>query len=149
MSTISIYGLRLLAKHEGLSLQAYKCPAGVWTIGYGNTFYEDGTKVKEGDLVTRQRAEELLRIIANDFAKKVATLVKAKLNIEQFDALCSFAYNVGIANFAKSTLLKKVNANHLDPTIRQEFEKWNKANGRVLKGLIARRKEEADLYFSR
>ena len=149
MSTISIYGLRLLAKHEGLSLKAYKCPAGVWTIGYGNTFYEDGTKVKEGDIITRQRAEELLRVIANDFAKKVASVVKQSLTIEQFDALVSFAYNVGIANLAKSTLLKKVNANPSDPTIRQEFEKWNKANGRVLKGLVTRRKEEADLYFTR
>ena len=146
---ISIYGLRLLAKHDGLSLKAYKCPAGVWTIGYGNTYYEDGTKVKEGDLVTRQRAEELLRVIANDFAKNVDALVKPKLTMQQFDALVSFAYNVGIANFAKSTLLKKVNANPLDSTIRAEFEKWNKANGRVLKGLVTRRKEEADLYFTK
>ena len=147
--TISIYGLRLLAKHEGLSLKAYKCPAGVWTIGYGNTYYEDGTKVKEGDIITKQRAEELLRIIANDFATKVDALVKPKLTMQQFDALVSFAYNVGTANFAKSTLLKKVNANPLDPTIRAEFEKWNKANGRVLKGLVTRRKEEADLYFTK
>lgn len=146
---ISIYGLRLLAKHEGLSLKAYKCPAGVWTIGYGNTFYEDGTKVKEGDIITRQRAEDLLRIIANDFAKNVKALVKQPLTLEKFDALVSFAYNVGVGNFAKSTLLKKVNANPLDPTIRAEFEKWNKANGRVLKGLVTRRKEEADLYFTR
>lgn len=147
--SISIYGLRLLAKHEGLSLKAYKCPAGVWTIGYGNTYYEDGTKVKEGDIITRERAETLLRIIANDFATKVNALVKPKLTLQQFDALCSFAYNVGIANFAKSTLLKKVNANPLDLTIRAEFEKWNKANGQILKGLVTRRKEEADLYFTR
>jgi len=147
--TVSIYGLRLLAKHEGLSLKAYKCPAGVWTIGYGNTFYEDGTKVKEGDIITKQRAEELLKVIANDFATKVDALVKPKLTMQQFDALVSFAYNVGTANFAKSTLLKKVNANPLDPTIRAEFEKWNKANGKVLKGLVTRRKEEADLYFTR
>lgn len=147
--SISIYGLRLLAKHEGLSLKAYKCPAGVWTIGYGNTYYEDGTKVKEGDIITRERAEELLRIIANDFATKVDALVKPKLTMQQFDALVSFAYNVGIANFAKSTLLKKVNANPLDLTIRAEFEKWNKSNGKVLKGLVTRRKEEADLYFTK
>ena len=147
--TISIYGLRLLAKHEGLSLKAYKCPAGVWTIGYGNTYYEDGTKVKEGDIITKQRAEELLRIIANDFATKVDALVKPKLTMQQFDALVSFAYNVGTANFAKSTLLKKVNANPNDPTIRAEFERWNKGNGKVLKGLVTRRKEEADLYFTK
>ena len=147
--SISIYGLRLLAKHEGLSLKAYKCPAGVWTIGYGNTFYEDGTKVKEGDIITKQRAEELLRIIANDFATKVKAVVKQNLTLQQFDALVSFAYNVGVGNFAKSTLLKKVNANPLDPTIQAEFEKWNKANGRVLKGLVTRRKEEADLYFTK
>lgn len=147
--TVSIYGLRLLAKHEGLSLKAYKCPAGVWTIGYGNTFYEDGTKVKEGDIITKQRAEELLKVIANDFATKVDALVKPKLTMQQFDALVSFAYNVGTANFAKSTLLKKVNANPNDPTIRVEFEKWNKANGKVYKGLVTRRKEEADLYFTK
>ena len=69
--------------------------------------------------------------------------------MQQFDALVSFAYNVGVGNFAKSTLLKKVNANPNDPTIRSEFEKWNKANGRVLKGLVTRRKEEADLYFTK
>ena len=69
--------------------------------------------------------------------------------MQQFDALVSFAYNVGTANFAKSTLLKKVNANPNDASIRAEFGKWNKSNGRVLKGLVTRRKEEADLYFTR
>jgi len=146
---VNAEGYALLKKFEGCVLKAYKCPAGVWTIGFGNTFYEDGTKVKEGDIITKQRAEELLRIIANDFATKVKALVKQPLTLEKFDALVSFAYNVGTANFAKSTLLKKVNANPLDASIRAEFEKWNKANGRVLKGLVTRRKEEADLYFTK
>ena len=139
----------IIKKHEGLSLKAYKCPAGVWTIGFGNTFYKDGTKVKEGDVITMSQANELFLGVVMEFAKGVEKLIKQPLTVNQKSALVSFAYNVGLANFAKSTLLKKVNENPLDPSIRAEFEKWNKANGKILKGLVTRRKDEADLYFTR
>lgn len=146
---ITSYGINLIKQFEGLSLKAYKCPAGVWTIGYGNTYYADGTKVKEGDLITKEDAENLLRFVATEFSKKVAKLITAPLNMYQFDAVCSFAYNVGLGALEKSTLLKLVNKNPNDLAIGLEFAKWNKAGGRVLTGLTKRRKAESDLYFTK
>lgn len=140
-------GADLIKAFEGCKLDAYKCSANKETIGYGNTFYEDGTPVKMGDKITKERAESLFELIADSFASKVKPLVTANVNSNQFDALISFAYNCGIANLKSSTLLRKVNANPNDPTIRAEFEKWNKAGGKVLAGLTRRRKAEADLYF--
>ena len=142
-------GIEMMHKYEGLKLTAYLCPAKVWTIGYGNTFYEDGSRVKQGDKITKERAYELFTNITNmsfvDPIKK--RLLKVELNENQFSALVCFAYNVGIANLSKSTLLKKVNINPNDLTIRNEFLKWNKANGKVLRGLTLRRESEANLYF--
>lgn len=140
-------GADLIKAFEGCKLDAYKCSANKETIGYGNTFYEDGTPVKMGDRITKERAESLFELIADSFASKVKPLVTANVNSNQFDALVSFAYNCGIANLKSSTLLRKVNANPNDPTIRAEFEKWNKAGGKVLAGLTRRRKAEADLYY--
>lgn len=146
--TISQAGLNQIKKHEGLRLRAYLDQVGVPTIGYGNTFYEDGSKVKLGESVTIERAEQLLKYMVDRvFSAGVSDLVKKEINQAQFDALVSFAYNVGVAAFRNSTMLKKININPCDPTIRDEFMKWNKAGGRVLKGLTNRRKEEADLYF--
>jgi lysozyme len=142
-------GIEMMHKYEGLRLTAYLCPAKVWTIGYGNTFYEDGSRVKQGDKITKERAYELFVTITNmsfvDPIKK--RLLKVELNENQFSALVCFAYNVGIANLSKSTLLKKVNINPNDFTIRNEFMRWNKANGKVLRGLTLRRESEANLYF--
>lgn len=140
-------GKSLIKSFEGCRLKSYQCSAGHWTIGFGNTFYPDGTKVKPGDKITQERANELFEIIAKDFADKVAPLVKSQVNENQFAALTSFAYNAGIGNLMKSTLLKKVNANPSDETIRAEFMKWDKAGGKKLAGLTRRRKAEADLYF--
>jgi lysozyme len=139
--------LSIIRKYEGLKLKAYKCPAGVWTIGFGATFYENGTKVKEGDVITRDRADKLLHYIAQKFLATIRPIITAKLTANQESALLSFAYNVGTDAFRRSTLLRKVNANPADPTIRQEFAKWIKAGGAVLPGLQRRRAEEADLYF--
>lgn len=140
-------GADLIKSFEGLKLTAYKCSANKETIGYGNTFYEDGTPVKLGDKITKERADSLFELISDDFAKKVVPLVKSKLNENQFGAIVSFAYNAGIGNLKSSTLLKKVNANPADETIRAEFMKWDKAGGKQLAGLTRRRKAEADLYF--
>ena len=139
-------GRDLIKKFEGCKLKAYKCPAGLWTISWGLTFYPDGTKVKEGDVITQQRADELFDIIVDDFAKKVDVLVKSNVSENNFSALVSFAYNVGIGNFQRSTLLRKVNANPKDATIPAEMRKWVRANGEVLKGLVRRREAEAKLY---
>jgi lysozyme len=141
-------GIEMMHKYEGLKLTAYLCPAKVWTIGYGNTFYEDGTKVKAGDKITKERADQLFINITNkNFAEPLLKLIKVKLNENQFSALVCFAYNVGTGALLKSTLLKKVNANPNDLTIRNEFMKWNKAGGKVLRGLTLRRESEANLYF--
>jgi lysozyme len=139
--------LSIIRKYEGLKLKAYKCPAGVWTIGFGATFYENGTKVKEGDVITRDRADKLLFFMAQKFLAAIRPMITAKLTANQESALLSFAYNVGTEAFRRSTLLRKVNANPADPTIRQELAKWVKAGGAVLPGLQRRRAEEADLYF--
>ena len=139
-------GRDLIKRFEGCKLRAYKCPAGLWTIGYGNTFYEDGTKVKQGDVITQQRAEQLFDLIVDDFAQKVNALVKSNVSENNFSALVSFTFNVGIGNFQRSTLLRKVNANPKDATIPAEMKKWVRANGEVLKGLVRRREAEAKLY---
>jgi len=141
-------GIPIIRKFEGLKLKAYICPAGVWTIGYGNTFYENGSKVQIGDKITLDRADKLLFFIVAKFEAEVKKLVKSSINDNQLGALTSFAFNVGAGNLAKSTLLKKVNANPNDATIRDEFMRWTKAGGKVLNGLLTRRKAEADLYFS-
>ena len=138
----------LVKEFEGCKLKAYKCPAGIWTIGYGNTQYENGKAVKEGDVITLERAEQLLEIILIKFIQQVGELVKSNINQNQRDALTDFAYNCGVGNLKTSTLLKKVNADPKDKTIRAEFEKWTRANGKVLNGLVKRRNAEANLYFS-
>jgi lysozyme len=142
-------GYLFITKHEGLSLKPYLCPAKVPTIGYGNTYYSDGKRVTLLDKeITKQQAFEMFKEIANRFAKRVEELVITELTQNQFNALVSFAYNVGTGNFASSTLLKKINKNPNDLTLKAEFLRWNKAGGKVLNGLTNRRNEEADLYFS-
>ena len=146
---LSQRGLDLIKQFEGLSLTAYKCPASIWTIGYGNTYYPDGSKVKLTDpAITAQKAEELLKFLVKSYEKGVDSFCRDDINQNQFDALTSFAYNVGVGNLQKSTLIKKVNLNPNDPAIRLEFMKWNKGAGKVLAGLTRRRQAEADLYFS-
>ena len=142
-------GSDLIKSFEGLKLAAYLCPAKVPTIGYGNTLYEDGTPVKIGDRISNDVANKLFNVIASEFADRVRPLVKSSISENQFSALVSFAYNVGIGNLKSSTLLKKVNINPNDESIRVEFMKWNKANKKVLAGLTKRRQAEADLYFKK
>lgn len=138
----------LVKQFEGLKLKAYLCPANVWTIGYGNTFYQNGTKVKRGDIITQAQAEELLKSTLAFFAFKVQPLVTKPVNDNQFGALVSFAYNCGVTALGGSTLLKKVNLNPNDDSIGLEFMKWVKAKGVVLPGLVKRRQAEKELYFS-
>jgi lysozyme len=140
-------GYALIKKFEGCVLKAYKCPAGIWTIGYGNTFYEDGMKVKEGDVITQARAEELAKFIIDQFAVTIAPFILQPLNDNQFSACVSLAYNIGTAGFKRSSVFKKLNVNPLDATIADSFRLWNKGGGKVLKGLVRRREAEIQLYF--
>lgn len=141
-------GIRLIQEFEGLRLTSYLCSAGVPTIGYGATFYHDGTKVKLGQTITREQANQLLVDHLKQFEGSVTGLLNGVvLNQNQFDALVSFAYNLGIASLAKSQLLRFIKANPSDPKIAAEFLKWNRAGGEVSTGLVRRRKKEAQLYF--
>ena len=145
-------GKKLIKKYEGCELEAYPDPAthGIpYTIGYGNTYYEDGTKVKLGDKITQDRAEKLLDKLLEHYEKGVDSITRDDITHNQFDALVSFAWNLGIASLKSSTLLIKVNKDPNDKTIRTEFEKWNRAAGKVMAGLTARRCAEADLYFKK
>lgn len=141
-------GIDLVKSFEGLRLTAYKCSAGKDTVGFGSTFYEDGSKVKPGDKITVDRAVKLLEFILDKFEDSVQKLVTPELNENQLAALVSFAYNCGVGNLKSSTLLKKVNADPNDPTIADEFKKWTKAGGKVLTGLVKRRNAESILYFT-
>lgn len=135
-------GINLIKQFEALRLEAYKCPAGIWTIGYGHT-----RGVKPGDVIDKQKAEQLL---AEDLRESEAVVSREcpGINQNQFDALVSFVFNCGSGSFQKSTLLKCVKANPENVNIRYEFSRWNKSKGMILAGLIRRRKAEADLYFS-
>jgi lysozyme len=150
ITKISSEGINLIKRFEGLRLKPYRCSAGVPTIGYGNTFYEDGTKVKMTDLeISEERATQLLKNSLSSFERYVDSYCIDTITQNQFDALVSFCYNLGPANLKSSTLLKKVNINPNDETIRTEFLKWVKAGGKTLKGLVTRRTAEADLYFKK
>ena len=143
-------GIELIKTFEGFRGAPYKCPAGIPTIGYGATFYPGGKKVTMADAaVTEEQATELLANMLVSFEKYVDSYCRDDINQNQFDALVSFAYNLGPANLKSSTLLKKVNANPEDETIRAEFMKWVKAGGKTLQGLVKRRTAEADLYFTK
>ena len=135
-------GIALIKEFEGLRLKAYKCPGGVWTIGYGHT-----AGVKSGMVITEAQAEEYLKADLIVFERYLNGLGLA-LNQNQFDALVSFIYNVGTGNFSNSTLLRKVRANPQDNSIMDEFLRWVYSKGRVLPGLQRRRLAEMKLYFS-
>jgi lysozyme len=139
-------GIKMIGEHEGLRLQAYLCPAGIPTIGYGHT-----KGVKMGQSITQSQADQFLAEDLAD-AENAVNAQNLRLNQNQFDALVSFVYNVGAGNFQKSTLLTKAKLNPNDATIAAEFDKWNKTrvNGILtpLKGLTNRRKAELKLYFS-
>lgn len=148
ITKIGLKGLEMIKRFEGFRSKPYLCPAGVPTIGYGNTFYASGKKVTLQDPpITEKEAEILLLDTIRIFEKCVDSYCTDELNQNQFDALVSFAYNVGCMNLKISTLLKKVNKDVKDPSIGKEFLKWKKSNGKVLYGLLVRRQQEAALYF--
>ena len=145
---ISENGLKLIKKFEGLSLKPYLCSAGIPTIGFGNTFYENMKKVTlQDETITEDRADSLFNfLVTTNFVNVVNRLVIVDINQNQFDALVSFVYNLGSGNFEKSTLLKKVNQEDFIGA-SLEFEKWNRASGKVLSGLTKRRLSEKELFL--
>ena len=142
-------GYLLIIEFEGYSSKPYLCPAKIPTIGYGNTYYPDNKRVTLLDKeINKQQAFEMFKLIADKFASKVSNLVKTPLNQNKFNALVSLSYNIGIANFMNSTILKLVNKNHNDILIGLEFKRWNKVNKKEVAGLTRRRLYESKVYFS-
>ena len=150
ITEISNECLNIVKQFEGFYPNPYLCPAGVPTIGYGSILYENGKKVSLDDApISEERASELMMWELNKKAVEVDAMTTDAINQYQFDALVSFAYNCGSNALRTSTLLKRVNENPNNLTIRTAFLMWIKANGKTLKGLINRRNAEADLYFKK
>ena len=142
-----------IKSREGLKLTAYQDSAGIWTIGYGSILHCDGSPVKQGDVITQDMADQLIQDEINQKACKVnVAFPPAVLNQNQFNALVSFAYNVGTGALLASSLLRLLKTNPADPKIRDSFLVWDKVhqNGQLVEvpGLKKRRMAEADLYFS-
>lgn len=133
-------GIELIKKHEGLRLAAYLCPAGVPTIGYGHT-----KGVRLGQVITEAEAEKLL-IQDLKTAEDEINRHLLPLKQHQFDSLTSFVFNVGVGSFRKSTLLKRLKMDVNHPDIVNQFNRWVYGGGKILKGLVKRRREEANLY---
>ena len=133
----------LIKKYEGCSLKAYKCPAGVITVGYGSTHYSDGSPIKEGDTITKAEAEALLlHYVMNEIYPHIRDLT---LTDNQKEALTSLIYNIGWPAFSKSKCYKAIKAGDMC-TAYVEWT-WVKAGGKVLPGLVKRRAEEKYLFF--
>lgn len=144
---ISDKGISLIKQFEGLKLTAYQDSVGVCTIGYGWTQPVDGKPIRPGMTIKEETAERLLRTGLVGYESDVSKLVKVKLTQGQFDALVSFAYNLGARALSTSTLLKKLNAGDYAGGA-DEFPRGNKAGGNVLPGLTRRREAERALFLS-
>lgn len=131
----------LIKEFEGFRSEAYKCPAGQWTIGYGSTMYEDGTKVKEGDTINEKDAERLLE----HYCRNRIKLPKGRWSFRQEESLCSLIYNIGQGAFDRSKL-KKALENEDWHTAYNNWD-WYRANGRILPGLVRRRNREREQFF--
>ncbi|MDA3732398.1 lysozyme [Niameybacter massiliensis] len=144
---ISKIGIDLIKSFEGCYLKAYKCPAGVWTIGWGTTEPINGVKPHEGMSITQQQADDLLVKNLKSYENAVNKYVTyTKLNQNQYDALVSFTYNCGAGALQKSDLLKKLNKGDVLGAA-DEFLRWNKGGGKVLSGLVRRREAEKKLFL--
>lgn len=147
---ISKEGIELIKEYEGCELKAYRCPADVWTIGYGHT-----KGVKEGDTCTQEEAETMLGRDLEEFETYIRDLVKptvgwelkgrARLEQYEFDALVSWVYNLGPTNLKSSTLLQRLIVGDFED-VPNQIRRWNKAGGRILNGLVRRREAEALLF---
>lgn len=138
---ISEKGIALIKKYEGLRLTSYRCPAGIWTIGWGHT-----RTARPNQSITASEADQLLRSDLKQFENGVKAFVKVPLNQNQFDALVSLSFNIGITAFSRSTLLMLLNEGNYSKASNQ-FDRWVKANGITLPGLVTRRAEEKELFL--
>jgi lysozyme len=137
---ISQEGISLIKKFEGCELEAYKCAAGVWTIGYGHT-----KDVKEGDSILKEDAESMLMHELQKYCNDVDIAVKVDLKQNEFDALVSWTYNLGLTNLNSSTMLRVLNEGKHNE-VPAQIKRWNKASGQVKQGLVRRREAEALMF---
>jgi lysozyme len=141
---INKQGLKIVRDSEGLYLKSYRCPAGVWTIGWGST----GPDVKEGLIITEEKAEELLRIDLAWAEKVVTSKVKVPLNDNQFSALVSLVFNIGSGNFGKSLVLSELNAKRYLGASKAFLNHVYARGGIFMPGLEVRRKREIELFLT-
>lgn len=139
-------GLALIRQSEGLRLASYRDAVGIWTIGYGHTSAAGKPAVSAGQRISIEEADEILRRDVEAFAAGVRAVLARELSDQQFSALVSFAYNVGIGAFRKSSVLQAANAGE-HARVPQRLCLWVKAGGRTLPGLVKRRASEAALYM--
>ena len=137
---ISQEGIALIKKFEGCELEAYKCAAGVWTIGYGST-----KGVEEGNIITQEEADNLLLEEMHEYEGYINDMVTVDLKQNEFDSLVSWVFNLGPSNLSSSTLLSRLN-NKVWDDIPNQIKRWNKAGGQVRQGLVRRREAEALLF---
>ena len=137
---ISEKGISLIKHFEGCGVEAYQDSVWIWTIGYGTI-----KGVKEGDQITQDEAEHLLQEEMPEYEGYINEMVKVPLEQTQFDALCSWVFNLGPNNLKSSTLLKVLNESRYDE-VPEQIVRWNKAGGQVLQGLVKRRQAEADMF---
>ena len=133
-------GILLIKSFEGCRTVAYQDAVGVWTIGYGHTI-----DVKEGMTITQHQCDVMLEVDIETYENYVNKYVIVFLTQNQFDALVSWVYNLGPTNLRNSTMLKVLNAGKYDE-VSYQMQRWNRAGGKVLKGLVVRRKAEAELF---
>ena len=141
-------GIAFIKQFEGFRAKPYLCSAGVPTIGYGSTRYLDGTKVSLRDpVISKEQAEELLLNTLVSFETGVSKAVKVDLEQNEYDALVSLCYNIGVGNFTSSTLVKLLNDGEAPIDVAAQFLRWNRANSRVIPGLTTRRERERALFL--
>jgi len=158
MNKVTEEGIKLIHEFEQFREHAYLCPAGVPTIGWGNTFYADGSPVKMGDKITLAQGNRLFEIILKQFENMARKAITSAVNDNQFSAFVSALYNIGhgsskksgiivLKNGQPSTLLKLINTNPNDPKIADEFRKWINKGSTFENGLRRRRETEVKLYY--
>ena len=141
-------GIDLIKEFEGLRLEAYKCPAGVWTIGYGTTGRAGvGIKPAAGMVITQAEAEWYLEQAVAKFAAGVEAVITAPVDENEFASMTSLAYNIGLSGFRKSSALRHFNAGD-KAKAAAAIKLWNKAGGKVLTGLVRRREAEVELFWT-
>jgi lysozyme len=143
-----VSALNLIKKFEGLELTSYPDTGGIWTIGYGNTINKDtGQAIKPGDKIDLETAERWLKMDVAEREKRIKKLIKVPVTENQMAAMTSLVYNIGTAAFSMSTLLRLLNRGADKKLIADEFLRWNKVQGKEVKGLTNRRKLERELFL--